>query len=148
MEMTQTTVWLILVIMFLVIEIATVGLTCIWFAGGSLAGMILSMLDVHIGWQIVGAIIVTAVLLIFTRPFLIKYVTSKQAKTNYEQLIGQTICIRETVDNLAQTGSALVNGQEWTVRATKEVTLQAGTLAKIIEISGVKLMVEPCKEDV
>lgn len=147
MEMTQTMVWLILVIAFVVIEIATVGLTCIWFAGGSLAGMLLSMLNVDTLWQVIGAIVVTVVLLVFTRPFVVKYVTQKQAKTNYEQLIGQTICIQETVDNLAQTGSALVNGQEWTVRAANETVLQVGTIAKIVEISGVKLMVEQYKED-
>ena len=146
MEMTATIIWLVLVIVFLAIEIATVGLTSIWFVGGSLAGMLLSMLGVNEIWQIVGAIVVTVLLLVFTRPFLVKYVNSKQTKTNCEQLIGQTIHIQEAVDNTAQTGRAVVGGQEWTVRAVNDTILQAGTRAKIIEISGVKLIVEQCEE--
>ena len=39
-------VWLALIIFFVVLEIATVGLTSIWLAGGSLAGLICAQYDV------------------------------------------------------------------------------------------------------
>ena len=38
--------WLILLIVLVVIEIITLGLTTIWFAGGALAAFVLAMLDV------------------------------------------------------------------------------------------------------
>ena len=148
MEITSTVVWLILVIAFLLIELATVGLASIWFVGGSLAGMCLSMLGVHIAWQIVGALAVTIILLIFTRPFVMKYVNKNKEKTNYDGVIGQVICIDETVDNLAQTGSALVSGQVWTVRSADDSVLVSGEKAVVVEISGVKLMVKQHKEEV
>ena len=37
-----TILWLILIVAFVVIEMVTVGLTAIWFAGGALASFILS----------------------------------------------------------------------------------------------------------
>ena len=41
-----TVAWLVLLVVLLVIEIVTVGLTTIWGAGGALAALILNILDV------------------------------------------------------------------------------------------------------
>ena len=141
-------VWLALLIIFLVIEIITVGLTSIWAAGGALIAMILSLLHIPMIWQIIAFLLVTAILLYCTRPFAMKIINSKREKTNYEGIIGETIRIEKRVDNLAQTGMAVVNGQEWTVRAeNEEEILEPGTLAKVVSISGVKLIVKKYEED-
>lgn len=147
-ENCMTLVWLVLLILFLVVEIITVGLTSIWAAGGALVAMLLSLLHIPTGWQIAAFLLVTAILLYFTRPFAMKIINSKREKTNYEGIIGKTIRIVERVDNIAQTGMAVVNGQEWTVRgASDDEILEAGTLAKVVNISGVKLIVKKYEED-
>ena len=144
----MTLVWLVLVIFFLIIEIITVGLTSIWAAGGALIALILSLLHIPAGWQIAAFLFVTAILLYFTRPFAMKIINSKREKTNYEGIIGKTIRIVERVDNIAQTGMTVVNGQEWTVRAANnDEILEAGVLAKVVNISGVKLIVKKYEED-
>lgn len=143
-----TLAWLALLIILLVIEIITVGLTSIWAAGGALVAMILSLLHIPTGLQVTAFLLVTAVLLYFTRPFATKLINSKREKTNYEGIVGKTIRIVEHVDNIAQTGMAVVNGQEWTVRAENETEkLEAGALAKVVNISGVKLIVKKYEED-
>ena len=146
-ELSATMIWLILVIVFLLIESATVCLTSIWVAGGSLAGLILSLFDVPVYGQVAGAIVVTIVLLLFTKPFAMKYINKNKEKTNCDTLIGQTICVKETINNLMQTGSAVVNGQEWTVRAVDDTILETGMLVDVVEIAGVKLIVKKHKED-
>ena len=147
-ENCMTLVWLVLLILFLVVEIITVGLTSIWAAGGALVSMLLRLLHIPTGWQIAAFLLVTAILLYFTRPFAMKIINSKREKTNYEGIIGKTIRIVERVDNIAQTGMAVVNGQEWTVRgANDDDILEAGTLAKVVNISGVKLIVKKYEED-
>lgn len=147
-ENGMTFLWLALLIIFLIIEIITVGLTSIWAAGGALAAMFLSLLHIPTGWQITAFLFVTAVLLYFTRPFAIKLINAKREKTNYEGVIGKTVRIEECVDNIAQTGMAVVNGQEWTVRAENETEiLEPGTLAKVVKVSGVKLIVKKYEED-
>ena len=45
--------WLVLMVVLLVIELITVGLTCIWFAGGALAAVIVSVADAVL-YQTVG----------------------------------------------------------------------------------------------
>lgn len=143
-----TLAWLILLIVLLIIEIITVGLTSIWAAGGALAALILNLLNVSIVWQVVVFFVVTFVLLYFTRPFAVRFINTKREKTNYEGIIGKTIRIADRVDNMSQTGRAVVNGQEWTVRSEKdEEILEPGTIAKVVNISGVKLIVKKYEEE-
>lgn len=143
-----TIAWLVFLILLLIIEIITIGLTSIWAAGGALAALILNILGVSLLWQIVAFFAVTFVLLCFTRPFAVKFINTQREKTNYEGIIGKTIRIAETVDNISQSGMAVVNGQEWTVRAEKESEIfPPGTLAKVINIEGVKLIVRKYEEE-
>lgn len=143
-----TIAWLGLLIILLVIEIITVGLTSIWAAGGALAALILNILGLSLVWQVVAFFGVTFVLLIFTRPFAVRFINTQREKTNYEGIIGKTIRIAERVDNIRQTGMAVVNGQEWTVRAENEQEiLEPETLAKVVNISGVKLIVRKYEEE-
>lgn len=141
-------IWLGLLILFLIIEIATVGLTTIWMAGGALVALILELAGVNIWWQIWAFLIVSFILLVFTRPFAAKYINSHHEKTNYEGIIGKVVRITERVDNLQETGTAIVNGLEWTTRTeqNREV-LQPGDLAKVVNISGVKLIVRKYEEE-
>ena len=143
-----TIAWLALLIILLIIEIITVGLTSIWAAGGALAALLLNILGVALAGQIIVFFVVTFVLLYFTRPFAVKYINTQRVKTNYEGIIGKTIRITETVDNISQTGTAVVNGQEWTVRAEKDGDiLEPDTLAKVVNIAGVKLIVRKYEEE-
>lgn len=133
--------WIVLLIVFLVIEFITVGLATIWFAGGALAALILAALGVGIAWQIAAFFIVSLVLLLFTRPFVVKYVKPNRVRTNYESAIGKQVLIKEKVDNLAGTGMADLEGQEWTARMEDDAqTLEAGMRGEVVNISGVKLI--------
>ena len=122
-------IWLVLVVLFIGVEIATVGLTSIWFAGGALAALLFSLLGLNIFWQIAIFVVVSAILLLFTRPWALKYFKPGLVKTNYETVIGADVCLTESVDNLRGTGTALYKGQEWSARAyNEEKTFEAGTI--------------------
>ena len=141
-------VWLAVMIILIVLEIITVGLTTIWFAGGALVAMFVSALGGGTILQIAVFLVVSFVLVIFTRPWAMKYIKTNHVKTNYEGIIGKVVRITQDVDNLNGTGCAVVNGQEWTVRATEdEKKIAAGTLVKVVNISGVKLIVEEYEQD-
>lgn len=144
----ETFVWIGLLIVFLIIEIVTVGLTSIWLAGCSLAALLLDIAGVGLMWQVVAFFVVSFLLLVFTRPFAVKYINAHHEKTNYEGVIGKIVRVTETVNNLAQTGTAVVNGLDWTARSEKdEEVLEPGELAKVVSISGVKLIVKKYEEE-
>lgn len=139
-------VWLAFVILFVVAEGMTVGLVSIWFAGGSLVAMLLAMAGAGIGWQMLAFLIVSAGLLMATRPLAKKYINSKKEKTNYKSVIGEVAKVTENIDNYNQTGAAFADGKEWTARATEDtVIIKKDTLVKVVAIEGVKLIVEPYK---
>ena len=135
--------WLVLLIVLLGVEIVTVGLTTIWFAGGALAAFLANVLNAPIWLQIVLFIVVSLLLLLFTRPVMLKAMKSSELKTNVDGLIGVKAKVTETINNLDETGTAVVNGQEWTARnVNPEEVIEAGEIVEIVEISGVKLIVK------
>ena len=93
----EAMIWIGLIILFVVVEIATVGLTSIWFAGGALISLILCLCGVGLGWQIGVFFVVSLVLVAFTRPWAMKYLKPHLIRTNYEQAIGENVCLTETV---------------------------------------------------
>ena len=139
----ESVIWLGLTLVFLIVEIITVGLTSIWLAGGALVALILNQLGVNLIWQIVAFFVVSVVLMVFTRPFAKKYINAGRTKTNYESIIGKTAKVTETIDNLNETGAAVVDGQEWTARAKDTVdVIEKDEIVKVLDIIGVKLIVE------
>lgn len=139
--------WLLLASVFIIIEIITLGLTTIWFAGGAFIAAIAAIAGANLPIQIVLFVIVSVALLALTRPLAVKHLDNKIQKTNVESLIGQTAIVLQDIDNLHETGQAKINGMEWTARAKEDVDLiQKGTAVRVVEIKGVKLIVERIEE--
>ncbi len=140
--------WLIVFVVLVGIEIATMALTTIWFAGGAVVAFLFSLFHTSTELQL-GAFVITSFLLLFlTRPFASKFVNSQTVKTNAAELIGKTARVTAEINNESGTGTAIVGGQEWTARAAKAGEIyQAGTMVRILEIQGVKLIVEKLQEE-
>ncbi len=137
-------IWLVCMVVFIVVEIITVGLTSIWFAGGALVALLSALLGMPVYGQIVLFLLVSFVLVFFTRPFAAKFVKPHNIKTNYEDIIGKEVRVTADINNHADTGVALFNGQEWTARSIDDdVIITAGKTARVVEIRGVKLYVKP-----
>ena len=136
--------WLVFLVVLLVIELITVGLTTIWLAGGALVAFILAAIGVDLWVQIIVFLIVSFLLVYFTRPLALKYLKPKQTRTNSDELIGETVKVIGRIDNRAAAGRALARGMEWSARAVSDdLVIEADTLVKVLRIEGVKLIVEP-----
>jgi membrane protein implicated in regulation of membrane protease activity len=134
--------WMVLLIIFIVVELVSVGLTSIWFAAGALAALILALFGAPPVAQFLVFVAVSVVLLAATRPWARKFINSNTHPTNADSLVGERIRIAERVSNFDQTGMAVVHGQEWTVRAQNDnEIIEEGQFARILSISGVKLIV-------
>jgi len=133
--------WLIIVIVMAVIEIITLGLTTIWFAGGALVAFIARLLGADLAVQIILFIVVSVALMALTRPLAVNYLKRDRVKTNAESLIGKLGVVKEKVDNLNAQGIVSVEGQEWTARAIDDEMIPLYAVVEVVEIRGVKLMV-------
>ena len=139
---TTSICWLAVFVLLIVIELATMGLTTIWFAGGAVAGFIASMLGANVVIQTVVFFVVSIVLLIFTRPFAVRYINSNKTKTNIDGLIGQEALVLEEINNIRETGCARLEGKEWTARSVDDTVIPADTVVIVERIEGVKLIVK------
>lgn len=139
----QVIAWLLLAAIFIIVEIITLGLTTIWFAGGAFIAAIAGACGANLVVQIILFLVVSIVLLVLTRPLAVKHLDSKTEKTNAEALVGQTAIVLQEINNLQDTGQAKINGMEWTARAKNDSdVIPAGASVTIVEIQGVKLIVE------
>lgn len=136
-------VWVVLMVVFLVVEAATAGLTCIWFAIGSLAALIAALFDAQLCLQIVWFLVISFVTLYFTRPLVKKYVNSRSQPTNADMVIGKEALVTEDIDNVEATGAVSVGGKVWTARSADGGRIKSGAVVSVLRIEGVKLIVEP-----
>ena len=141
--MTEVIVWLVLLVILVVVEIASMGLTTIWFAAGALIATIAAACNVPLFLQIALFLIVSVLMLVFTRPVAMKYFNVDRTKTNAESLIGQKGIVTGEICNLKGCGQVILNGMEWTARAAnEEEVITEGNVVIVKEIQGVKLIVE------
>ena len=80
--------WLVLLILCIGIEVLTLGLTTIWFAGGALVAIFANLLHAPIFVQVILFFVVSLLLLFFTRPIAVKYFNKDRVKTNVESMVG------------------------------------------------------------
>lgn len=146
MEMTPEIFWLALLIILVIVEISTVGLFTIWFAAGALVAEVTAWFNAPIILQVALFIIVSVLMLVYTRPFAMKYINKDRVKTNIDSMIGKQAIVTKKIDNLKGEGQAVVQGMEWTARSEQDdQILEVDTVVEIRAISGVKLIVTPVK---
>ena len=138
-----TWIWLILAVIFLITEAVTVTMTSLWFAGGCLAALVVSLLGGGWGLQLGTALVVSAALLACLRPIVKKHFTPKLTKTNVDAIIGSQGYVTADIDNMAATGTVKLGAMEWTARSESGAPIPAGTLVKVAKIEGVKAIVSP-----
>ena len=134
--------WLILFVVFAVLELISLGLTCIWFAVGALAGCITALITDNWIIQSIVFIIVTVVVLIFLRPIAVKYINNKAEKTNVDSLIVKKVKVLEDIDNLNAKGQVSIDGMEWTARSEDGSEIKKDALVEVVAIEGVKAIVK------
>lgn len=135
-------VWLLALVTFIVIEIATMGLTTIWFAGGALVALLLALGEAAFYVQLGAFLVISIILLVCTRPLAVKFFNQKREKTNVDSMIGKQAIVIAGIDNLREEGQVILNGMEWSARAYEENgIIPTGAVVEVKEIRGVKLIV-------
>ncbi len=146
-SLSMTVFWLIVLVVLVVIELLTMGLTTIWFAGGALAATIAALFHAPVAVQVILFLVVSGVLIFSTRPLAVKYFNKDRVRTNAESLVGRQAIVISEIDNLQGIGQVNVGGMEWSARTRVDgVKLPVGTVTTVLAINGVKLVVEERKE--
>ena len=141
--------WLIVLILAIVIEVISLGLTSIWFAGGAIIALIAALFNANLGIQIALFVLSSVLLLYFTRPIAVKYFNKDRIKTNAESLIGRQAIVISEISNLQGIGQVTVGGQEWTARSEDDhKEIPVGAVVEVVAIDGVKAIVKELPQSV
>lgn len=137
--------WLVLVIVFALIELATIQLVAIWLSVGGVLALLAASFSLPVPAQFAVFIVVSGVLLVLTRPLVRRFVRQKKVRTNADRNIGTVAKVTQDIDNTAGTGAANISGVPWTARSADGSVIRAGEQVRVERIEGVRLIVTPIR---
>lgn len=143
MDLTFSLIWLVLLVVFVAAEAATVTMISLWFAAGSLAALIAALLGGPLWLQVGLFLVVSTALLLSLRPLVRRYVNPKKTATNADAVIGSKGYVTGDIDNEAAVGQVKLGGMVWTARSSSGRPIPQGTLVQVDRIEGVKVYVSP-----
>ncbi|NDL67666.1 NfeD family protein [Anaerotalea alkaliphila] len=143
--------WLVVIIATLLLEVATMSLTSIWFTVAGVVALLLSFTGLSFQWQAGVFIVLSALLLWLIYPLARKRLKPRITRTNYEADIGKTGHVIQTINNMEGKGQVKLQGQVWSAKAApvpgpggarETPVIHAGSTVVVVDIQGVKLIVE------
>lgn len=140
--------WLIALGAFVIMEMISLGLTSIWFAGGCLVAFLAALLGAPFWMQIVLSLAVSILLLIFTKPVVEKHLNHNREKTNVDSVKERQGKVVEEIDNFNQKGTVLLDGMEWMARnAASDEKIPVDTRVVVKEVRGAHVEVIKIEEE-
>ena len=133
--------WVAITVICVVIETMTLALTTIWFGISAFVMVFLAFLPIPFAIQLFIFVVLSLILLIFTRPLVQKKLSQKKITTNYERVIGQIAVVTKKITAIDK-GAIKINGMEWTAAVRENITLEKGSKCVIEEIAGVTAYVK------
>lgn len=140
--MGPSAIWLIALIVLVIGEAVTFGLTFIWFAVGAAGGLITAVFGAPIWLQFAVFLGVSALALALVRPVAARLLATDRVATNADRVIGKTALVTERIDNVQGKGLVNIAGQIWSARSEHDVIIPEGSEVKVLRIEGVKVFVE------
>lgn len=139
--------WLVLIVIFLVIEVLSLDLTFLMVALGSVAGLVSDVAGVPVWLQVIIAAVAAAILLFFLRPPLLRRLHRGEDATpsNIDALIGLRGQVLSTVSSLGGQVK-LANGDVWTAR-TASGEIPPGAAVTVSRIDGATAVVSVQDEE-
>lgn len=141
--MAITLNWFLLFVILLLVEIITVNLVSIWFSIGALFSCVVSLFIDNLYIQILIFIIVSIVSLLLTKPIVKKLRIRNIEKTNLDSVIDKIGVVTQNITSV-DAGEIKIMGKKWT--AISNENLFVGDRVKVLNISGVKLIVKKYEE--
>lgn len=135
-------VWIAVIAAAMLVEAATFALVSIWFMFGGIAALIAAAAGASVVVQLIFFCVVSAILLIFTRPAIKKLFPNKFTPTNSERIIGKTATVIEEIDTAHGKGRVKLDGVDWIAVCDNGDIIPADTVVTVEEIRGAKLAVK------
>jgi len=136
------TIWFGIAVACAVVEIASAGFWFLWLAISAAVVALLAKINLvtQLPIQIVIFSLLSLLLVVFTRPLLIKALGTREVKSNVDSLVGRQGVVIEAINPLTGEGQVKLDGEIWSVRAPHPIA--TGTLVIVEAVQGVRLLVQ------
>ena len=130
--------WLIIILILTFIELSTVNLVSVWFIASAILSLIVSFFCDSFLLQFAIFVLGGLVLLLITKPYLVKKLNKNDTKTNIDRIIGMQGKVTEAI-HPNEIGEVYVDGKRWSAYSEEEIGVNE--MVTILAINGVKLHV-------
>ena len=144
-------VWLVFILIAVIIELLTLEFTFLMIAVGSLGGLGANLLGFEWWMQIGIAAVLSVLLILFIRPFMLRYLRKGEDPTpsNIAALSGMSARV---VLDIGENGGQvkLANGETWTARlseVTERRLVESGERVVVTAIEGSTAVVVPAERN-
>ena len=140
-------IWLIIAILFFILEMMGPGFLLFWVGVGALITMVVSIFTDSLAIQL-GVFTISSIILLFcTRPFAKKMNKSDNTITNANAIIGKKALVIKQINSIKGTGQIKVNGEVWSAKSSDDNIIEEGEYVTILNKNRVKADVEKTKEE-
>lgn len=136
-------IWIIVALIFFIMEIFTPGFAVACLSIGSIGGSIASACGLEFKFQILVFAIATLLAFVLVRPVVLKvfHNKSKEVLTNVDALVGRQAIVSEEIVPIVG-GRVKVDGDDWKAISADGRPVSAGTPVRILKVESVILTVE------
>lgn len=134
--------WLAVMVVCVIVEAVTVfSLTTVWAAVSALVMIFISKTGLPFLGQLIMFLIMTILLIIFTRPFAIKKLGIGSVKTNIDSMEGQEVILIKKISAFEKGEAKAKNGVVWSAKSSDDSEIKVGSVCVIVGIDGNTLSV-------
>ena len=137
-------IWVIIALLFVVIEMFTTGFAVMCISFGCLFAAGVSLFDLGIEWQLSAFAVGTVLSFLLVRPVVQKllYRKSQEVKTNVDALCGRRAIVTEAVGDELHPGRVKIDGDEWKAVSGDGQTIEVGDAVEVLAVNSVILTVK------
>lgn len=136
--------WVIAALIAGIIEIFTPSFIAFSIAIGCLFSALGAGLEASVELQLLLFSVGTAISFFGVRPFMLKFAhkNCNSIKTNTDALVGKKGRVTDIIDNMANTGRVMVEGDDWRALTEDDSVVNAGESVEVIRVDSTRLFVK------
>ncbi len=137
-------IWVIVALVFVIVEIFTSGFAVMCISFGCLFGAGASALEWDIKWQLLAFTVGTVLAFMTVRPLVYKlfYKKGQEVKTNAEALVGRRAVVTERIEGELHPGRVKVDGDDWKAVCESAEPIEVGEAVEITALNSIIVTVK------
>ncbi|OHD53270.1 MAG: hypothetical protein A2014_05080 [Spirochaetes bacterium GWF1_49_6] len=135
-------IWMIIGVALIVIEIFTPGFFMLLPGIAGIVAGVVAIWVPSLAIQLAVFIVLSAGLIIFLRPLVLKMNGKNQQETNADGMIGKVVLVTEDIDNKTDKGYIKCYSDHFPARSESGTSFVKGEMVRIVRMEGIKVFVE------